>query len=165
MGTRCVGLLLLLPLAARAQPPAPEDAPRVAPGTQVRVTHENAQQTGTLRGTTYGYLQLQRPDGAALGLELARVERLEVARHYAVEGALIGGGVGALGLATGFALACHADGNRADRGDDIMVNLVPACATGGLLLGGLAGMGIGALVGWAVPGWRTAWQRPPVPAK
>ena len=153
-----VGLVVLLSFVARAEQPAPLDAPRVTPGTHVRVTESGLTHTGALRGVQATQLQLAGPGDSWRTFELARVERVEVRRRYTGEGALIGMLVGGLGGGTALGLACR---NDPVAGDDVMMINPATCGLAGAGLGGLAGLGLGALVGWSIQSWTTTWSRAP----
>ncbi|SET60895.1 hypothetical protein [Stigmatella erecta] len=136
-------------------PPAAPPGSRVAlkPGMQVRIGLEGGQRhAGKVVSLLPDSLWLQTGSEPALNLLLGDVQRLEVRKRSAEEGAVVGFGVG--GLAGGIFLAVLCS-DAEEKGQ----NSVGGCASIGSLLGGLLGAGAGALIGLLVPHWSTLYER------
>jgi hypothetical protein len=156
MKRTCVRVLLVV-LALSVGGPWQAIAQELAPGARVRVTLiERAPLVGTLVALPPAGLEIRfPPDSTVRTILRPDIERLEISDgtrsrvgRGAVRGALIVGGIGALG---GFLLGMAPLDVEMDQADFVGIGLVG---------GGLLGAGLGALM---TAGRYEKWKRVPVP--
>ena len=135
-------------------PAAPSGSPiSLKPGMKVRIGLDGGQRhAGEVVRLLPDSLWLRTGSEPALNLLLGDVQRLEVRKRSAEEGAVVGFGVG--GLAGGIFLAVLC--SEAEESGETSVG---GCASIGSLLGGLLGAGAGALIGLLVPHWSTLYEK------
>lgn len=120
-------------------------------GQPVRVTSELLLDpvVGTFRGISEDSLWLVGESNQVVGLPLARVQRIEVRRIDRLTGALVGAGIGAVAFTIPFAVHGHSRGGFMDCGSCGFTDDLLFAALIGVPIGGLAGAGVGALIGKA----------------
>jgi len=153
-------LCLLSGTAALAQAPEAADAPVASPapppfglqlGKPLRIVRGGLMLEGRLLELDERSLTLVGPDQTQRErILLTDVQSLSIRKHSAARGALIGGGVGFLaGMVTGMYFCGLAEYSNTGE-----------CLALGAIVGsvfGLPGMGLGALVGLAIPHWERVY--------
>lgn len=147
-------VLLLSSSVAHAQPPTVglSNSIPLRLGQTIWVTGpEGREVKGTLRGLSPGSFDLDTR-GTVVRFDLATIERIEK-RDSLRDGVQIGGFLGAVVGASGLAV-------RRSCGDCSLAAAIIVQVTGAAV-GGLVGMGYGALIDWAIPGRTRLYSKTP----
>jgi hypothetical protein len=145
--------LVQAPTPEPGLPPLSEALPRsLRRGARLRVETQSGQShSGRLVSLEPEALSLQVDAQQGVSLLLADVQRLETRERAVVPGLVTGGVIGAVSGGLFLGLLC----TFAGEGD---TDVLP-CFAGGGLLGGAAGIGVGAVLGLGVPRWSRLYEK------